>query len=585
MKKLLSSKRNIIIAAVAVVAVVVAVVLIVGGGKKKQKTYRTIAVHEAEGATLITTDGKENGEAYVGRHLYSGDDARVQAAAGLTLVLDNDKYVYAEENTHFWLSATGKEGKTKTAIYVENGDSLHYLQEKLGADEKYEVTSPAATMAVRGTVFRVYAYVQDGYEYTLLEVYQGVVEVSLKTTTGEYNGVVRSFSAGESALMRADDEISEFLEPGSSDGLREIEYRKVPKSVAYHLGEVIDQGEVLSITKELLYDYVDIIDHEYEEELVSAATCTEDGLMHQICHICGQEGEDVVVPMIAHANTEWVVTIEGSCTEQGERQEICNDCGEILNTEILEAVHDYGDWETVAEATCVKDGKQKHVCQVCGNEETKVIAKTGHEYGDWTTTDPTCTKDGKSVRVCAICNKSENKTLAATGHSYGAWATTKEATCIAEGVQERTCSVCNHTETQTLAKLEHNMGDWVIKQASTCKVYGSAERSCRACGYSEQKSLDLAAHTYDDTWYPGPQTVCENDTYMFRFCLVCRHEDRDIISYRIGHSFVCSHGPSVAGVAGVECVQTCTNMLCTYYDSTTVNFGENCPYCGLPASF
>lgn len=531
------------------------------------------------GTTIISTDSKENGEAYVGRHLYSGDDAKVQPASELTLILDNNKYVYAAENTHFWMEATGTEKHGKTSLYVEEGDTLHYLQESLNEDEKYEVTSPAATMAVRGTVFRVDAYVQDGECYTLLEVYQGTVEVSLKTTTGTYNGIVRTFAAGESALMRAGDDFSEFVEQENASGTSEIAYREIPKSMALHLGEVIDKGETLSITKDLLYDYVELIDHRFVEEVTKEATCTESGTAHRICEICGLEREEVTLAALNHSHTEWIVTEEGSCTREGLKQEICSDCGEILNTEVIEAAHAYSDWETVAEATCTGAGERRRVCDVCGEEETERIRATGHDYGDWTVErEATCTTDGVNVRTCSVCDRKDTETVAASGHTYGDWTVIAKATCSAEGSKARVCQACNHTETEFVARVDHFFGAWAVISSPTCTVAGTSQRKCSECGYAESQTIPMTAHTFGEWDSYVAENTCEEDSYRYRICSDCEYEERVVTIPATGHKFLpCTHE---MGNGFVICMQTCDNG-CGYYETKTINAGEACPYCGI----
>lgn len=579
MKKLLKMKKGIVVGAAAVVVVAAtAVVLILTGGKKKNPSYRTIAVHEATGTTLISTDSKENGEAYVGRHLYSGDDAKVQPEAELTLILDNNKYVYAEENTHFWLEASGTEKHGKTSLHVEEGDTLHYLQEDLNGDESYEVTSPAATMAVRGTVFRVYAFMQDGEYYTLLEVYQGRVEVSLKTTTGTYNGIVRTVEAGERALMRAGDDFSEFVEPGSASERCEIAYREIPQSMALHLGDVIDMGETLSITKELLYDYVELVDHRFTQEVTEEPTCTENGTAHMICEICGLEGEDVVLPAWNHSHTEWIVTEEGNCTQEGMRQEICSDCGEILHTEVIEAGHVYSDWETGTEATCTRAGERRRVCEVCGEEETERIRATGHDYGDWTVErEATCTTDGVNVRTCSVCGRQDTETVVASGHTYGDWTVIAKATCSAEGSKARVCRVCNHMETEFIARVDHFFGAWMVISSPTCAVTGTSQRKCSECGYAESQAIPMIAHTFGEWDSYVADNTCEEDSYRYRICSVCEYEERVVTIPATGHKLTCAHE---MGNGFVICMQTCDNG-CGYYETETINDGEACPYCGI----
>ncbi len=198
--------KVISIGGVSVVAVgIAAAVLMQGDG------YRSISVEQVSGTVSVVGE-KNNGQAYVGEHLYSGDDVTVGDASELTMCMDNDKYVYADANTHFNLQASAANEDSKIKIYLDAGSELNDLQTSLAEGETYEVDTPNSTMSVRGTKFRVTVYKgKDGNYYTLVEVTEGEVLVKLKTTDGSYNGVEKSFLPGQSALIRGNSSISEFV--------------------------------------------------------------------------------------------------------------------------------------------------------------------------------------------------------------------------------------------------------------------------------------------------------------------------------------------------------------------------------------
>jgi len=117
MKSFLTTTKGKIIAGIgtaAVVAVVVVAIIMANSG------YRTIAVEELNGTTSVTNNGSTS-DAYVGQHLKSGDDVSVKSQSNLTLGLDSDKFVYAKENTHFWVEAAGKADNTRTTIKLDEG--------------------------------------------------------------------------------------------------------------------------------------------------------------------------------------------------------------------------------------------------------------------------------------------------------------------------------------------------------------------------------------------------------------------------------------------------------------------------------
>nr|MCR4989645.1 hypothetical protein [Lachnospiraceae bacterium] len=127
---------------VVAVGIIIAVIL-------QGKGYRSISVQQVTGDVIITGE-KNNGQAYVGQRLFSGDDVSVKAASELVMCMDSDKYVYADQNTHFSLQASGAKEDSLIKIYLDAGSELNVLQSKLGPNDTYEVDTPNSTMAVRG---------------------------------------------------------------------------------------------------------------------------------------------------------------------------------------------------------------------------------------------------------------------------------------------------------------------------------------------------------------------------------------------------------------------------------------------------
>lgn len=219
---------SIIVAAAAIATVCITL--------RKPEGYRTISVEEVNGTCLIQNDsGDEN--AYKGMHLHSGDDVSVAESSDLTMLLDMDKYVYADENTHFWLSADGNGQTGKPRIYLDEGSELNWLKTELKENESYEVDTPNSTMAVRGTIFRVSVSCDDnGLTWTSVDVFKGQVQIDLKTSDGESNGVSELFQAGENALIKGNSDFSEFV-PGDDGNIRRnISYEGLPQDVMDELG-------------------------------------------------------------------------------------------------------------------------------------------------------------------------------------------------------------------------------------------------------------------------------------------------------------------------------------------------------------
>ncbi len=509
--------------AVTVVAVVAAITLL---GKE---SFRTVAVEEANGTTVVVSEEKVSTNAYVGMHLYSGDDVEVQAASDMTLLLDMDKYVYAEENTHFKLEASGKEGQSRTVIHLYEGSELNRLKNPLREGETFEVETPNSTMAVRGTVYRVAVWRdENGMAYTSVDVFDGAVQIDLKTEEGEYNGVSETFNAGEAALIRGNTEISEFVVGDDGSVKREIDFKALPQATAEKLVTFIDDGEELCIERDLLMDYTQLAEHDMETvSVIKEATCTEEGLEEVSCAVCHEVTENRIIPKLPHTEAgEWIVTIEPTCTEEGERQLNCTECGQVIREEAMAALgHSAGDWSVTREATCTGEGSRNRVCSVCGEiVETGAIAALGHSAGNWSVTkEATCTEAGSRRRTCSVCGEVvETGAIAALGHSAGNWSVTKEASCTEEGSRNRVCSVCGEVvETDAIAALGHSAGDWSVTKEASCTEEGSRNRVCSVCGeVVETGAIAALGHSAGD-WSVTKEATCTEEGSRNKVCSVC----------------------------------------------------------------
>ena len=136
--------------AVAVVGGIAAAVILNIGGKN---AFRNITVLDTLGSISVFREAiNDTMEAYVDMNLESGDQVSVGPASELDLKLDDDKFVYVEENTKMYLQSEGDSENSKTVIYMSEGASLHRIDTKLNENSTYEIRTPNATMAIRGTV-------------------------------------------------------------------------------------------------------------------------------------------------------------------------------------------------------------------------------------------------------------------------------------------------------------------------------------------------------------------------------------------------------------------------------------------------
>ena len=471
-KEFLSTKKGKIITGATVggvVAIGIALAVFLQGNG-----YRSISVEEVTGTVNVVGE-KNNGQAYKGQRLYSGDDVSVMEESELTMCMDNEKYVYADENTHFRLEASSAKESSRIKIIMDKGSELNVLNAKLDINESYEVDTPNSTMSVRGTTFRVTVYMgNDGLVYTLLEVSEGRVLCRLKTRTGEYNGVEKEFGPGESALIRGNDEFSEFVVGEKGEEVRILDYDHLPKENVPRLIALLRKSGI------------EITDPEYPDEGV-----TEDG---------GAD-KDAAKP---------------TPTPTPQSDESLKGGSSVTATPTTEVE---GISKADAKATVAAANKLTPAAKA-----TPTVAPT-----------PTPTPTPKPTPV-PMPTPEPTTAPAPTTHTHSySWSTTTEATCARDGVETGVCS-CGDTKTRSIpATGAHKAGGWEVETAASCSSEGTEVQKCSECGtVMNTRSIAKTEHTWENE-ISNPD--CTNDGYDRRVCTVCGLVEGQKPIPKLGHNW------------------------------------------------
>ena len=209
MKKL--DKKRLLIALAAVVLAIIGFAVFFS---LRKDTYRIIKIYEINGTSRVKRGSLEDLEPFANMLLQSGDTVNVDTGT-MTLRLDDDKYVYAEENTEFSIAAAGNSKEGRTTIELKKGAIVNEIRKKLGEGSSYEVNTPNATMSVRGTTFRVeVTYDQDGTCYTRITVTDGKVVTRLKYEDGSV--------AEEEVAVEKDGEVIIYRDSTTTDYVKDI---------------------------------------------------------------------------------------------------------------------------------------------------------------------------------------------------------------------------------------------------------------------------------------------------------------------------------------------------------------------------
>ncbi len=231
-----------------------------------------------------------------------------------------------------------------------------------------------------------------------------------------------------------------------------------------------------------------------------------------------EEKEDVdfdindFFPDHTHVLGEWEIVTIASCNEQGVYAKKCSVCGDnILFSYVPRTPHNAGDWQTIVQVDCLTDGEEVKVCLDCGTvAERKFIEKTAHDQSEWKVEiEPTCDQKGIRVKTCSACgNAVASEPIPTISHTEGDWVIVREATCSQEGVQEKKCIICETTvQSEIIQKTAHVLGSWEVDLVATCVKQGREIQKCTVCGeQADSKTTQATGIHVESNWLPDAET-------------------------------------------------------------------------------
>lgn len=182
--------------------------------------------------------------------------------------------------------------------------------------------------------------------------------------------------------------------------------------------------------------------HTWEEEILRAATCTEDGEVHKHCTVCNADFTDVI-PATGHTFSDEVVTIQPTCTKAGEAKRTCTVCNSSFTDVIPATGHSFSERVITSQPTCTKQGQSSRTCSVCGEMDVTRIPTIPHTYEETSHKDATCVLDGEVVLSCSMCGITTTEVLPALGHKKMVQIEGWKPTCVREGsTTQYSCSRC-----------------------------------------------------------------------------------------------------------------------------------------------
>ena len=289
-------------------------------------------------------------------------------------------------------------------------------------------------------------------------------------------------------------------------------------------------------------------EHHWDQgEIITEATCTEEGEKKFTCSICGDEKTEKV-SATGHQHTEIRNKREATCKETGYSGDTwCKDCGKkILSGQTIAKTenHSWDAGKVTTKATCTEEGEKTFTCSICGDKKTEKVSATGHQHTEIRNKkEATCKETGYSGDTwCKDCGKKilSGQAIAKTeDHSWNQGKITKEPTCKEEGEKTFTCSICGNTKTEKVSTTDHQHMEIRNQKNPTCKEAGySGDTYCADCGVKISSGKTIAKtknHNWDGGVITTEPTCTERGEKTFT-CTICGNTNTKKVN-ATGHSY------------------------------------------------
>ena len=289
-------------------------------------------------------------------------------------------------------------------------------------------------------------------------------------------------------------------------------------------------------------------EHHWDQgEIITEATCTEEGEKKFTCSICGDEKTEKV-SATGHQHTEIRNKKEATCKETGYSGDTwCKDCGKkILSGQTIAKTenHSWDAGKVTTKATCTEEGEKTFTCSICGDEKTEKVSATGHQHTEIRNKkEATCKEEGYSGDTwCKDCGKkilSGQEIVKTEDQSWNQGEIKKEPTCKEEGEKTFTCSICGNTKTEKVSTTDHQHMEIRNQKNPTCKEAGySGDTYCADCGVKISSGKTIAKtknHNWDGGVITTEPTCTERGEKTFT-CTICGNTNTKKVN-ATGHSY------------------------------------------------
>ena len=303
------------------------------------------------------------------------------------------------------------------------------------------------------------------------------------------------------------------------------------------------------------------------------ATCGKDGYGYYVCTVCGEKTDKDVIPATGKHEFVDEFVIPATCTEPEKVGRICKVCGKADGRvqEIDKALgHDWDDGE-LKDADCEKAERVVYTCKRCGETKEDVIGTEvlGHKYKE-KVVEPTCKTKGYKAYVCSVCGDAEvieELEPVAGNHVAKLDKVIREATCSANGLGRYVCAECGDYIGYRAIVAEHKWGEEYANANATAIMH-----ECQVCGKVEIiwqdpdfKECEEGKHEIVND--PARAATCTvNGLTAGKHCVVCgKILAQQTVIPALGHTEVVDEGKEAtcteAGLTEGKHCSVCSEIL------------------------
>ena len=328
------------------------------------------------------------------------------------------------------------------------------------------------------------------------------------------------------------------------------------------------------------YGEKDPNNHDLEQYVMKAPTCTETGLAYVICWRCDYTDYQEI-PALKHDLKQHAAKAP-TCTEKGwNAYETCSRCDYTTYVE-LPAQHDL-EQHVMKAPTCTETGLAYVTCWRCDYTDYQEIPALKHDLKQHAAKAPTCTEKGwNAYETCSRCDYTTYTELTALNHDLEQHAA-QAPTCTEIGWNAyETCKNCNYTTRKELPA-QHDLKQHAAK-APTCTEKGwNAYETCSRCDYTTYAELPALNHALVQHDAQAP-TCTEKGWNAYETCKNCNYTTRKELPAQHDLKQHAAKAPTCTEI-GWDAYETCSRCDHTTYaelpalNHDLVNHDAKAPTC------